>query len=221
MDVQRRKAVLTTPGEREHPPARKRRSRIGAWKETTVVISIVLSAGALAVAGLTYHDQHSVDNAANVAAERQLADQVAFWVDDSGGRKSALLEIQNRSSVPISDVSANIGFPNIATASAPPGSMTASNGNNEAHFNIGLVPPCSIVTIPLTGDWTGGGSAAQFFQNAVSRKTYYTSDLLFTDANANSWDETGAGTPSPQTAVHSLPAVVPPAATIRQATGCS
>lgn len=206
---------LKAARRRDHPPRRKRRSGIGVWTESTIIVPIVLSAGALAVAGLTYHDQHNADTAATVAAEQQLADQVAFWVDDSGGgSKSALLEIQNRSSVPISDVSATIGFASLPGKPPPP-------PDSVADFNIGLVPPCSIAIIPLTGHWTGGGPASEFFQNAVSGRTAYLSDLRFTDANDQNWDEDGAGILTPQTTVPSLPAVVPPAATIRQATGCS
>ena len=126
-----------------------------------------------------------------VAAEQQLADQVAFWVDDSGGgSKSALLEIQNRSSVPISDVSATIGFASLPGKPPPP-------PDSVADFNIGLVPPCSIAIIPLTGHWTGGGPASEFFQNAVSGRTAYLSDLRFTDANDQNWDEDSAGILTP------------------------
>ena len=213
-------AALTPPGKHLGPSTRKRRRGTQGSKAAGVIVSIALSGGSLFVSWRADSDQHNADTAASVAAHHQLADQVAFWVQTVPRSAGASISVQNRNSVPISDVTVRLGIP--GPWKRPPLPGLEPEVGNVAPFSIGLVPPCTIATFAIPGNWTGAGSAAAFAaQFGPGHHPTYKMDLVFRDADGNSWDETGAGVLSPRATVPAQPAAVDPYVSMSPATGCS
>src|SRR5436190_886420 len=67
------------------PTAKKRRNATERfWKVTSVTVPIVISAIALAVAGLSYQDQHDSGISAAIAEQESEANLVTAYEQDNG-----------------------------------------------------------------------------------------------------------------------------------------
>jgi hypothetical protein len=170
------------------PPKHVHRIRWWAW--LTGFITILVSVGALIVSFMAYQDQHAADLAADVAEQQQYADQVAFWIGLGNGNPYAPPEIivQNRGAAPISDV---------VVALYDTGAHNARGAYVGGKFPLGLIPPCTISSTPLSKSqadlFLGPGMPPQAGSFYFGSEMGFRSWITFTDADGQSWERTGDG----------------------------
>lgn len=142
---------LHVPAHVEMPPAKTERHKVTDWLQGIgTMIAALIAALALLVGAQTLQDQQQTNRdqmafneESRNRSKRRYVSRVSWWPEYVKGKPSIL--IQNRSPVPLNDISLEVWFLESGTGL----SGEWADGATERYSSHLAVPPCSIVTLAI------------------------------------------------------------------------